>query len=284
MSDRMDDELLVRYLVGGTTDDETEALDEMSIAEEAFAVRLRAVEHELVDAYVNGELTGDLLDRFTSHYLSSPAGLAKVDIARALRDYRSQRAPRRTSQKWLLAAAAVLLAAVATLVVDDVRLRRQATDARGREAALEQRSRELQDTIAQEQARAREQPAAASRAPESIAARRLVSLVLFPARRDAQTVPIISVAKNVDAVTLQLDPGGDEFSEYRAALQDASTERVVWRSEPLRAASAGGQSVLTMTVPASLLHRGEYAIKLTGIQTAGEPKVLDSYPFRVVLQ
>jgi hypothetical protein len=112
----------------------------------------------------------------------------------------------------------------------------------------------------------------------------VLSLVLFAATRDARQVPAISLANAIDAVTLQLDPGGDEFSEYRAALQDASSERVIWRSGPLRAVSAGGGNVLTMTVPAGLLRRGEYAIKLTGVQTAGEPKVLDSYPFRVVLQ
>jgi len=188
MSDVMDDELLVRYLVGTTTDEETETLDEMSIAQEAFAVRLRAVEHDLVDAYVNGELTGDVLDRFTSHYLSSPAGLAKVDIARALRDHRRERASARTgrsSYKWRLAAAAVLLAAAATLLIDDVRLRRQAAGSRDRESALEQRSRALQDTLAQEQARAREQPAVATRAAESAGAGRVLSLVLFAATRDA---------------------------------------------------------------------------------------------------
>jgi len=281
----MRDELLVRYLVGTTTDQETETLDEMSIADEAFAVRLRAVEHDLVDAYVNGELAGDLLDSFTAHYLSSPAGLAKVDIARALRVHgRSRRTSERTSHKWLLAVAAVLLAAVATLVLDDVRLRRQAAGVRDLEAALEQRSRELQDTLAQQQARAREQPAVAARAPESIATERVLSLVLFAATRDARQVPTISLANTLDAVRLQLDPGGDDFSEYRAALQEASSERVIWRSGPLHAVSAGGRSVITMTVPAGLLHRGEHAIKLTGVQAVGEPKVLDSYPFRVVLQ
>jgi len=176
MSDAMRDELLVRYLVGTTTDQETETLDEMSIADEAFAVRLRAVEHDLVDAYVNGELAGDLLDSFTAHYLSSPAGLAKVDIARALRVHgRSRRTSERTSHKWLLAVAAVLLAAVATLVLDDVRLRRQAAGVRDLEAALEQRSRELQDTLAQQQARAREQPpsplARRSRSPPNVCCR-----------------------------------------------------------------------------------------------------------------
>src|SRR5215470_46098 len=56
-NERPDDEMLVRYLVGTTTDEETEALDELSIVDEAFAERLRAAEHDLVDAYASGELS-----------------------------------------------------------------------------------------------------------------------------------------------------------------------------------------------------------------------------------
>jgi len=52
-NERPDDEMLVRYLVGTTTDEETEALDELSIVDESFAERLRAAEHDLVDAYAS---------------------------------------------------------------------------------------------------------------------------------------------------------------------------------------------------------------------------------------
>jgi hypothetical protein len=60
------DPLLVRYLVGALPDHETERLDELSVADDEFAIRLRAAEHDLVDAYVRGELSGETLDHFRS--------------------------------------------------------------------------------------------------------------------------------------------------------------------------------------------------------------------------
>ena len=68
-----DDSVLVRYLVGSMPDAEAERLDELSVADDEFALRLSAVEHDLVDAFVNGELSGDVLERFRARYLTSPA-------------------------------------------------------------------------------------------------------------------------------------------------------------------------------------------------------------------
>jgi hypothetical protein len=55
-----DDEQLVRYLLGLLPDEEAERLDELSIADDELAWRLRAVEDDLVDAYV----TGSFIARF----------------------------------------------------------------------------------------------------------------------------------------------------------------------------------------------------------------------------
>jgi hypothetical protein len=292
-----DDEMLVRYLVGTTTDEETESIDELSIGDEAFALRLRAVEHDLVDAYASGELSGDVLEHFTSHYLSSPAGRTKVDIATTLRAYRGTGAATRDShvfaphdatwwsRKWLAAVAALLLAIGATLALDNVRLRRQASDARERQLTLERRERELQSELAgaaRESARDRERTS--DRGSQPAAANYVVSVILFPATRNAQRVPTIALSKNADAVMLELEPGPEEFQEYRAVVEDAASDLVVWRSGPLRAVSNGGRRILAMPVRANLLQTGEYDLKLTGIPAAGEAKVLDSYPFRVVLQ
>ena len=52
--------------------EDAERLDEASIVDDEIAARLRMVEHDLVDAYVRGRLTGDTLARFESHYLASP--------------------------------------------------------------------------------------------------------------------------------------------------------------------------------------------------------------------
>ena len=63
-ADAPDDQRLVRYLLGSLPEDETEQFDELSIADDQFSAQLSAVEHDLVDAYVKGELSGDMLARF----------------------------------------------------------------------------------------------------------------------------------------------------------------------------------------------------------------------------
>jgi hypothetical protein len=72
-SDRQvfDDQTLIQYLLGSLTEAETERLDELSLADDEFATRLKAVENDLVDAYAKGELSGETLQRFSSFYLAS---------------------------------------------------------------------------------------------------------------------------------------------------------------------------------------------------------------------
>ena len=53
-----DDELVVRYLLGALPDDDTECLDELSITDDEFVLRLRTVERDLIDAYVKGRAVG----------------------------------------------------------------------------------------------------------------------------------------------------------------------------------------------------------------------------------
>ena len=86
-SHERDDQLLIRYLLGSLSEDETERLDELSLADNRFAADLHAVEHDLVDAYACGALDEETLRRFELHYLSSPQGRAKVAFARALMRY-----------------------------------------------------------------------------------------------------------------------------------------------------------------------------------------------------
>src|SRR5215475_10682680 len=85
-----DDQLLTRYLLGMLPTEETERLDELSIADEEIAARLSAVEYDLVDAYVRGEIRGEGLARFESFYLSSAKRREKVQFARALLERESE--------------------------------------------------------------------------------------------------------------------------------------------------------------------------------------------------
>jgi hypothetical protein len=306
MGPAFDDETLVQYLIGGLTADEAEPLDELIVADADFDVRLRAVEDDLVDAYVNGELTGETLARFTSHYLTSPTGRAKVEIAQALRGYRLQDvgvsvsaapAARRAMAWWTLAAAAVLLLAAGWLAIDNVRLRREASATRERLATLEQRERQLQDdvnrqqstlaTLSQETARAREALAAAGQAPtpaQESPASGVLAFVLLPANRGAGDSPTLTIPANTGIVTMRLQLDGDNYPGYTVVLKNSATDRVIWRSDRLRAASAGGRTMLPVSVPAGVLRPGAYTASVTGLPRRGPAEALDPYPFRVVLQ
>ena len=49
------------YLLGQLPESETERLDELTITDDQCAERVRAVEHDLVDAFARGELAGVVL-------------------------------------------------------------------------------------------------------------------------------------------------------------------------------------------------------------------------------
>ena len=67
-----DDRLLTRYLLGALPTEESERLDELSVADDEMAARLNGVENDLVDSYARGELSGEDRAMLESSYLSSP--------------------------------------------------------------------------------------------------------------------------------------------------------------------------------------------------------------------
>jgi hypothetical protein len=85
-----DDQLITNYILGRLSEEEVERLDALSFAEDEFAYRLQVVEDDLVDAYVNGELAGQNLESFNSHYLLTPRRLDKVKFAAAFQLIRNR--------------------------------------------------------------------------------------------------------------------------------------------------------------------------------------------------
>jgi hypothetical protein len=315
-----DEPTLIRYLVGQASEEEADQLDELSVASEEFALRLRGVEHDLVDAYINGELTGETLEGFRSQYLRTPAGLEAVAFAEALRGYRRApaaareaapevpaevRADARTDVRiktWSwptwglagLAAAALVFVAAAFLLIDDLQLRRQMSGARETHAALELRARQLQEELNRQQAAARATEQELARAREALAATPapaggepraggpLLALVLSAARRGGDQLPQFAIPPGADTVILRLPLVAVDFPHYEAALKDAASDRVIWRSGRLPAPSATERPMIPVTIRTSLLAPRAYTLELTGISARGDAEPLDSYHFRVV--
>ena len=146
-----------QYLLGLLPEAEAERLDEQSFTDDEFADALRVAEKDLVDAYMQGELTGQTLEHFRAHYLSSPTRRERVNLAQAFqsfleknaaadaktlaeatidpevrqRRWRWSEAPgffvgQRSALQWVaVSAVLVLLISGGWLFVDNLRLRKQ---------------------------------------------------------------------------------------------------------------------------------------------------------------
>lgn len=91
MSEReYDNQSITDYLLGSLPDEQAERFDELSFISEEFSQALKSVENDLIDAYLNGELSDAALEKFKNHYLSSPLRREKVNFAKSLQVYAKQ--------------------------------------------------------------------------------------------------------------------------------------------------------------------------------------------------
>jgi hypothetical protein len=79
------DDLIVRYLLGGLDPAERERLEAEYFDDDEFFERVTAVEGELFDSYVRGELPEADRRRFESSFLSDARGRGRLAFARELR-------------------------------------------------------------------------------------------------------------------------------------------------------------------------------------------------------
>ena len=316
---RYSDEQLARYLLRLLPEADVERIDELSIADEEMAWRLRVVEDDLVDAYVSGSLTGETLKQFQAIYLSSErrrrkvqfAGnflakvgevenVAKVDreagVSNVLRPARWN--PPRAMTIAAVAAAATLLLVSGTLTVRDVRLRNVLTQIEGQSAALDQRARELEQQLndsraanaqaANELARVRAAMAelqSASARPQSRpdgASQTLgaIAILLLPQTRAVGQIPTVTVSAGTGRITFDLGLESSHSSRYQAAVKDPASNAIVWRSGRLAVTSKGDRPAVSVTIPASVLKAQHYAIELTG----DSAEVVGTYAVRIAIQ
>ena len=273
-----DDQALIRYLLGSAPEEENERLDELSVTDDELAWRLSAAENDLVDAYVNGELSGETLERFRSAYLSSAAGREKVRFAETwLKGHRVAPAPA-ARWRWFFAprlqwgfavAAALMLLAGGFLLRENLRLRNQMAQAR---------AQELQKQLDAQRAAA--SPQVGEAAPPSRELK-TASFVLLAQARGPGEIAAVSLPPGTDRAAFRLELESDDYPAYQVALKNPATERILWRSGRLKAESRGETKALSITLGADLLEPRNYTFELTGIPATGAPEIVSSYSFRV---
>ena len=298
-------QLLQEYLFSTLSAEETERLDELSFTDDRFVQELRAVEDDLVDTYVRGELDARLHTQFETRYLSSPLRREKVGLAQALHNYelenrrlvakhRDQRSALRTffpqfltNRAWQWTFAAVLLVLIGLsgwLIFQKRRVNQVPPSELARNSAEKDRvasanaSHELQPELAKPSGETVSQE---TKKPEPGVAVEIASIALAPQVRSETTVPAVSVKSATGYVAVGLDLEPNEYSLYRVELLRQSTREVLWRANNLSSRKHDGDQIVNVRLPAGLLRNESYVLSVSGLSKKGSELISD-YRFRVV--
>jgi hypothetical protein len=314
------DAQFVRYLLGLLTEEEAERVDELSIADDDIAWRLRAAENDLVDAYVRGSLNDTDRARFERVYLVTPKRRDKVRFAKSLLSSIEPDAARpapmvaapapptvlswpqrffaQPAPGWALAAAATLFLVLSgALLMQTSRLRNDVGTLETERASADQRVQVLQQQVDAQRAAATEtghelerlrtqlleanQRGNAEPRGASLLAG-AVALLLTPQTRSSGVMPSVAVRPGADGVSFALLLESNDFPRYQVALKDPATSAILWRSERVPAGTLNHAPAVSVIVPARLLKAQHYALELSGVRAAGAADVVASYVGRVV--
>ena len=298
-----EDQYLVLYLVGALPAEEADRLDELSIADDDFAWRLREVENDLVDSYVRAELSGETLARFKAFYMATAQRQQKVQFAQGLRQFQVANAPRATiadktsilripfwstfplsriiPQFGISVAALAMMLIAGYLLVQNAHLRREARDARAQYESMDQRARKLENDLEQQ----RTAHTDAQKPPTvNIAQLKTVSLLLPPPARGLSSLKTVTIHPSTDLVVLLLTLESANFPGYKVIVKDPAANQVVWQSSELEANSVGDSKAVSAGLPANLLKARNYIAEVAGLTDAGKQRIVGDYPFHVVLK
>jgi hypothetical protein len=303
-----EDQYLVSYLVGDLPAEEADRLDQLSIANDDFAWRLREIENDLVDSYVRSELNGETLARFKAFYMATAKRRQKVQFAEGLRQLQAtnatageradkqskSRAPfwgtfpsRIAPQFGISFAALVMLLIAGYLLLQNAHLRHEVRDTRAQYESINQHARDLENELKQQHTtntEAQKSLEPPDRPAADIGQLKTISLLLPPPTRGLSSLQTVTVQPHTDLVVLLLTLESADYSRYSVTVKDPATNEVVWQSSGLDAGSVGGRKVVSAALRANLLRGRNYIAEVAGLPNAGRQRIVGNYPFHVALR
>src|SRR5581483_9886869 len=119
-SQRADEILLLRYLLGNLSESEEAEIEDRAFADSEYLGALEAVEADLIDTWVAGGLSESERRAFEQRFLVSPGRRSKVEFARALARIAADRpapAPKPVGAPWRIWIPALSFAALLCIAV-----------------------------------------------------------------------------------------------------------------------------------------------------------------------
>lgn len=307
---------LIRYLLGELPEGEKSALEAQYFADSQVFDQIVAVENKLVDDYARNRLSADLRTRFERSYLTDPARSERVKFAVALvtKFDKLPPAPRPEQVSWLrnaLAALRGLTPAVrysvafatllvvlfgAWLLVSALRRQREAAQI---QANANQQRRERAEQAEQERKRAEELTANQNRQKETpppvpvpsptpvappepsfVTLALTIGGVRGGGGGGGGATPTLALTPATTQVRLVLNLADNDYPAYRATLRSGTGAAIFTRSNVKPKRSGAGASFVFI-VPAADLVVGDYVLTISGEDPNGEIDDLGKSLFRV---
>src|SRR5262245_40867873 len=271
------------YLLGQLAEDDQQRVEARVFAGEDTPEELLAIEEEVIDEYVRGEMSGPDRASFESYFLTSERRVKKVSSARALAgaldtfvgaEAASTPAFRRSWPPRVAAAAAGLaLVAVGWLTLRTARGPIEPAQPADPAAGADNRTA-VPDAVS----RPATPPGSSAASPPAQSA---ISLLLVPgSSRDITggTRLVVPATAEVVLVDVRFEPA--DYPRFSAVLRTASG-RAVWSGDNLRSAGIGEQMSIRLSWPARNVAADDYLLTVTGITPAGRHEDIADYYFRV---
>jgi hypothetical protein len=303
--DFLNDNLIERYLLGELSDQEQTELEGLLLNNESYRNQITAIEKELIDEYVRGELPPTKLRNFQQHFLVPESRRRQVQFSNAFMKVAERRtvagvpslslSPHQNAWQSLKSRFvhrphfALTFSAVALLlvVIGGAFLLMRTSKQPGEEQAQHQATPQVSPSI-QKQAtpeltpehRAQDQSSPSTNKPSEPL---IASLLLLPGTsRSAENRPQLAIGSTTTRAQFRiLIESGDEYPTYSVELA-SSNGILVRRQTGLRATATRAGNVVTMTVPSQILPVGNYELTLKGINTSQAASPIGYYNFRVV--
>jgi len=283
MQDIQQEAAIRKYLLGYSEPEVAEAIEERLVTDQDYLQTFSIVKEELVEDYLDGDLSAEEVERFKNHFLTTPHRHRKLEISRALAEKANNTLasvpeiaeankplhfrPRSKARGkyWLLAAmiSVIVIAAFAWVILKSPPVIENATD---------QANKQLRDEIA------RLNDPHLDLSPGNTVQQRMLSPVTV---RSVGQDRRVLVQPNTQIVVLQLVIGEQSYDTYRASLQNAEGAELA-EVEAIKPTGANAGQLVEVRLPAPLLQSRSYQLKLTGLASDGKFEPVAAYPFQLI--
>lgn len=271
-----------QFLLGYLSKEERELVEER-LAKPDYLELVLKTENELMEDYIDHELSDDERRRFEKYVLTNERQVNQLDLSRKLRAIARVRAAansppvipetiptvpeniresNRSRTYWgnkLLIAAVVLIAVCASV------------------ALIVWRNRSSQQSLSEELVTLNTQQALGS---EAINRGFIIGPLKEGLSREDQGNKKFSIRATENIVQVRLQIGAVLYQSFQAVLQTADGDEIL-KLNDLRARTINGENVVLVYLPANELASGDYQIRLSGIDQNNQAVYLGRYIFRI---